>query len=46
MRKEVDPIDRMAISGELGVTKYFGDDSGRYVHDDGNIHETNGPLVA
>ena len=35
------PVDKTSISGALAVTKYTGDDSGRFIDDDGNIHEAN-----
>ncbi|MDH3500346.1 MAG: hypothetical protein OEM97_09510 [Acidimicrobiia bacterium] len=37
----VDPADGSSISGVLAVTEYIGDDSGRFVDDDGNTHEAN-----
>jgi hypothetical protein len=40
------PIDSGSLSGELAVTKYLGDESGRFLDDDGNVHEANIEAIA
>ena len=40
------PMDDESVSGELGVTKYVGDDSGRFIDDDGIVHEANIEAIA
>ena len=40
------PVDEDSISGDLAVTKFVGDESGRFTDDDGNVHETNIEAIA
>ncbi len=37
----VDPLTTSSRDGELAVARYFGDESGRFVDDDGSVHEAN-----
>ena len=37
----LEPATTSSIDGALAVTRFFGDESGRFVDDDGSVHEAN-----